>query len=240
MLRNRYSRPRCRSRIARGVSSLVFGPTRPARASRRCVDGGAERVPGPLAAYRFARRTRRPAARRSCWCATTSRLRSGRRDRRRHSLQTASDRGFRRHRAGDTQLCQRMRSGVGGPFGDRHERPRPGDGVGQRDGEDPGQRVPHTTGLARIGHIPDRMTSSSPAEATGISANLPSSGSESSTTDTMSEDDAAGTAVLCDGCENCDHPRGCRVPRTIPDVGVSHTRNRWSNRLFTIDGVVAV
>ena len=64
----------------------------------------------------------------------------------------ASGCGFAWHLTGDAEFRQHRWTGRGGPFGDGHERARPGDDGARCDRQDPHQSVPQSPGFAWIGH----------------------------------------------------------------------------------------
>lgn len=70
-----------------------------------------------------------------------------------HALQGPAERGLARDRIADTQLSQGRRVGVGGPLGDRGERPRPSQDRAHRHREYHRQTMTDSPSLARVGDL---------------------------------------------------------------------------------------
>jgi hypothetical protein len=72
-------------------------------------------------------------------------------------LQAAADGRLGRDRTGDAEPGQRLRCGVGGPFGDRDERLRTRYHRRQRHRQHPGQAVSNPAPLARVRHARQQL-----------------------------------------------------------------------------------
>ena len=63
------------------------------------------------------------------------------------------ERGLLRRAAAGAQDGQHVLAGIGGPLPDRGERPGPGDHRRDPDGQQPGQRMPASAPLPRVGYL---------------------------------------------------------------------------------------
>lgn len=157
------------------------------------------------------------------WCAATSTVRSaGPGDR---GPSAAGSAGWLTRMAAplNAEAGQYLCGGVGGPFGDRHERPRPGYRRCKRDRQDPGQPV----GVSRMhgrGSGTAAIEASSPSVATGTCANSPSSGSKSSTTDTTTRPPTTTTRLR--------RHRSLRLPSVLPST--THGATKTSAKKYTV------